>query len=325
MSDQSASGSDVSEVFDYVVRLEREADRLRRSRRVYRNILLIYIGLAAIFLIVRGVLVRDRLRMPVYPDSDIARPAEINNSPPTFPVKPLEIHENTIQSRAMSNPRVQANEDPTVPPNGGIDVQWDRLVTDFPWEMTYFVIGIGVFVMVGVRRATAAQKNAGRSLSTIDDIRATGPLIEVLMVDDTAVRNLARSSLRILLPRLRASDIGLLNDQRHRLLHKELRTKDSGWATLILRALEQVGDGRDVQMVVRIATDVFSARGSREVRQAAEDCLKFLFQREQDDRMRSTLLRPFGYDPVNNLTLLRPASDAQDIDAMLLLRSVEHD
>jgi len=75
----------------------------------------------------------------------------------------------------------------------------------------------------------------------------------------------------------------------------------------------------------KIGADELSVRRAPEVRQAAEDCLRFLVMREEEHRLRTTLLRPIGYDPTDSRALLRPATVDIDCDTSLLLRSAEGD
>src|SRR5258708_34259192 len=125
---------------NYGALLEREADRLRRNRRLYRRILLIYVGLAALFLIVRVSDVIDKVRPRIFHHFIDSESVEISVMP-------------TDEAEIRSNPRPAVNRtppdpDPLVVTNSESSQpkwHWDRLTSDFPWETTYFAFGVGAF------------------------------------------------------------------------------------------------------------------------------------------------------------------------------------
>jgi hypothetical protein len=229
--------------------------------------------------------------------------------------KPVETKDEAV----VSSPHPIDN-DVVNPPT--LRVDWGEISTSFPWDV---LLGLGVVasvVILGIRRVTAVQMRAGSSLCKFDDIRAIGPLIEVLRVEDVRARNLARNALQALLPRLQASDAALLGDEHHQLLHKELKIHDDRWSLAIIKSLEQVGDGRDVTVMERIVKGEAGYYRTNEVRLAATECLGFLSERGEEHRLRSTLLRASGLEQGEE-SLLRPAAYTATCDPAHLLRPTE--
>jgi HEAT repeat protein len=169
--------------------------------------------------------------------------------------------------------------------------------------------------------ASRLQKRAASELAKHDDIRAVGPLVEALEFRSRQVGPEAERALIRLLPRLRATDSGLLNEEQRRILCRALvRRRNPHLAVAILRAFEQVG-GEDVLAAVeRVANGDGRMAGEQRVREAAQACLPAVRQRAENARAARTLLRPAAAPDNPADILLRPAQGAGEADPDLLLR-----
>ena len=185
------------------------------------------------------------------------------------------------------------------------------------------------------------QKTTGK-IDALEDLTLVGPLAEVLAIDDLAVRRMAKANLTRLLPRLRASDVTLLNAYQRKHLNrfvgahlfeighrdirelwsKQARQRDTEFQLAILKAYEQVGDAESLPFVKSIAHPI--AQQARivpvEAVEAANRCLPFLIDLAEQDRASKQLLRPSSASDVLPDTLLRPAmhqTNTQEIASLL--------
>jgi hypothetical protein len=170
----------------------------------------------------------------------------------------------------------------------------------------------------------ASRRKAARALATAGDPRAVGVLAMACRSGDKVTSDVAAEGLVGLLPRLHASDaqhispegmdslLALLDPRRPRALQMA-----------IVQALQQVGDARAIPAVERIldpspgvaglaglldrTLTASAERETEDLRRAAEDCLRTLRERAENDRQRSTLLRPSQDPAPAAATLLRPA------------------
>jgi len=215
----------------------------------------------------------------------------------------------------------------------------------FPWDMLNSFSSMAGIIGI-TAGATRRQKQVTRSLAQYEDIRSIGPLAEALEFGDREIHTIAVDALIRLLPKLQASDAALLDDAQRsslrRMLSRGLRDvriafiwsvrKDGRHhapnhrhfkfspelAVVILKALEQVGDERDLTVVQRIAEGAGRAGRFGPVRNAAAACLPYLQQRVDEQRARQTLLRAAGASPTPADLLLRPARGVSGDDLQLL-------
>jgi hypothetical protein len=149
--------------------------------------------------------------------------------------------------------------------------------------------------------------------------RTVGMLAEALTI--TEVKYLAAGALIRELPKLKASDAHLLNDEQRGYLYQALEGSDKQLILAILRALEQIGDEKAVPYVERLAE---KAGGDRQIRETATACLPYLEARAATQRASRTLLRPSSASavatPASN-TLLRPAQYSSPTEPEQLLRA----
>jgi hypothetical protein len=185
-------------------------------------------------------------------------------------------------------------------------------------------VGSMTGLIVALFAATQTQRNVARLLTEIEDLRVVGALAEALEFQDQKVGELAESSLISLLPRLKASDAGLLDAQQRNCLHRALSRKNSNLVVAILQSLEQIGDAEAVPYVQKLADGHGLAARDVQIRTAAQHCLPYLQQLAEEQRVRQTLLRASDVTEVPIAapdTLLRPAAGVTVADPQELLRA----
>jgi hypothetical protein len=200
-------------------------------------------------------------------------------------------------------------------------LQFDRI----PWGYVAIIAGVGWLVFAGSRRALRVQKRAAWTLAVLNDPLAVGPLAECLRIDDGQIRRLTQDALIRLLPQLRASHAASLNDEQHRCLNHTLGGKNAEMSLAILSAYEQVGDGRDIAAVQRLAMSVRRKPRDLAIGQAAEQCLAYLLLRAETQRAAQTYLRAACASDSPELALLRPSRPADKQDLEFLLRPLRED
>ena len=190
--------------------------------------------------------------------------------------------------------------------------------------------GWGLCFQMG-RRSYRRKISLTDALARIDDKTQVGPLIQTLQVPTTAVRNLAKQRLIVLLPTLRASDASLLGEADRKALLRQLAIfpNDPGYRDLrelfsraayrremdlrlaILKALEQVGGKQELAAVDRLARGLPTLHSAlkvpEEIREAAQACLPYLQTRADDQRAEAQLLRASSLPVSSADNLLRPA------------------
>jgi len=157
-------------------------------------------------------------------------------------------------------------------------------------------------------------------LPQIEDVRVCGPLLELWHSGDPETRLLVEASLVRLLPLFRASDVALLNARQHDLLDQVLSSGSVGLTLAVLKALEQIGDKRELPLVERLAAGGGLAKREERVRQAAQECLPYLQQRVLGMEANQTLLRASDRLEASD-TLLRAAQNSTATSAEQLLRA----
>jgi HEAT repeat protein len=175
------------------------------------------------------------------------------------------------------------------------------------------------------------QTRAAKRLVGLQDPRAVGPLLDMLVASSNIRWEEVRTALIRLLPRLRASDEPFLTAHHLTTLTYLLRQPgmwynrpDKSGTDLrveILKALAQVGDEQAISTVEELAANA----KSEAVRQAALECLPILKARVEEGRPGRTLLRPAHSEDDPGLSLLRPASGNHNPDTEELLRPAARD
>lgn len=176
----------------------------------------------------------------------------------------------------------------------------------------------------GAAAVSQSQKRGVSVLAQFDDVRAVGPLVDSLKYQDRTVTKTAEAALTRVLPKLRASDAEMLNDNQRDALTGYLRlekcAKQKALILAILKAYEQVGDGRALPFVRNLAAPDPAWMAFRAVTLAARECLPYLEARAEKERQAQTLLRAVENPVSDSEILLRPASGVSSLDQELLLR-----
>ena len=143
--------------------------------------------------------------------------------------------------------------------------------------------------------ARRQDAQAREVLTRIEDTRFIGPLAEILTTEQTGKQRHVIATLCRLLPQVRASDTDLLTRQQRACLYKLLtRNRLNSWTSdkplqiAILKALEQIGDKEALPPVQRLA----KWSSDTKVREAANNCLRYLHVRAEEYRRGADLLRP---------------------------------
>lgn len=200
------------------------------------------------------------------------------------------------------------------------------------------------FVMAARFASSRRLRRAVNKLSGIDDLRAIGPLLDTLALQDRRTERSVRPALIRMLPRLRQSDSELLTERQKLALYKSLtnnkaelgriRLENSRgfvlgavWSSpardyvlAALDAVEQIGDGRALPFVLKLADGRSAARRRPDIQQRAGDVVPVLQDRLSAEQQRDRLLRPATLDADQPDSLLRPA-EFTPADETLLLRA----
>ena len=189
---------------------------------------------------------------------------------------------------------------------------------EFPWQLFQAFSYMGIFGSIGA--ASQFQKSATEVIARFDDIRYVPELVNALAFSDKHMSDVARAALTNLLPRLSASDSEILDTEQRKLLHRWLtiKNKESAFVQAILKALEQVGDERDLPAVQRMADREATTQREKTLRGAAQQCLPYVEQRAEQNRVANTLLRAATANESDTQSLLRPVSTAIGADPHLL-------
>jgi HEAT repeat protein len=176
--------------------------------------------------------------------------------------------------------------------------------------------------------ASQTQRRVAVVLAQLEDLRTVGALVEALEYQDKSISVEIEQTLIRLLPQLKASDAHLLDDQQRICLYHALNRKNTTLVRVILQALEQVGDGKAVPYVQKVAEGHGRSGGNPDLRALAQQCLPFLLQRADEERSRQMLLRPSDASEqpvIASDTLLRPAAGVTPADPAQLLRAASED
>ncbi len=175
---------------------------------------------------------------------------------------------------------------------------------------------------------TGKETRMARELAALDDVHAIGPLSEALEWPDYEMRNLARTALIRLLPRMKASDSMILNSRQRRCLNNQLiltnakNYLDCELQIKILTALQYVGDLSSLQAVKQLLLQKPTLSNERKVHRIAATCLPMLEQRAHLNEGSQMLLRASSATDMGVETLVRPARSS-NIPPEEMLRPAE--
>ncbi len=173
-------------------------------------------------------------------------------------------------------------------------------------------------------------KKACSELAGVDDLTAIGSMIETVSYAEDNSRQVMETLIR-LLPQLRASDAQHISAKQLLMLRSFLTTtgyasgdllenwfqKRSDRARLqvaILKAFEQIGDERVEQAVLH----AMAHGASRDVKQAAAECLPFVQERVDLAKANRSLLRASSLNAADTGILVRPAGNPTHLDEEML-------
>ena len=161
----------------------------------------------------------------------------------------------------------------------------------------------------------AADRTIGRRLKTVSELgqagdpRAVGVLAIAAHDAERAVREPARQALLRLLPHVRADHAADITPPQMNALLELAFQSESAMQIAVLKAFEQIGDGRAVPVVHNLT---FSQHP--QVREQAKTCLPFLNERARRAEQSATLLRGTA-NPAQIASpreLLRPVNASAD-------------
>lgn len=184
-----------------------------------------------------------------------------------------------------------------------------------------------------------------RAVTSLEDVHAVGPLLDTLDLTRNQTNKTVIQALLRLLPCMKATDVQLLTAGQRQRMSKALRhciaclalmeydrDFDVSFALAILKAFEQIGDKREVELVRMYAQGQFGPNVKikngrpasvdlRWIQEAAQACLPFLQERIELERAAKTLLRASDSPKTGPQALLRPAMEAPKAAPEELLRA----
>lgn len=199
--------------------------------------------------------------------------------------------------------------------------------------LLFITFGQFLCLMLGMVFLAWYPHRSARVLSDFDDVRIVGSLLEAC--EDIDAATAIHEALTRILPQMKASDAHMLNTHQKKKLYEMIglpklfgkygRNEDETLQLVILRALQQIGDGAAMPYVEKLANPPAGAKVSKEVQEAARECLPFLTQRAEQERLSMTLLRAAGTMETQSGELLRPAATNVESDPRALLRATQQD
>lgn len=176
----------------------------------------------------------------------------------------------------------------------------------------------GTFGALGAAAAISPQfRSLATAMSTLDDVRSVGWLVDAMTSQDKQLQASAESALVRLLPKLTAADRNLLDDEQRRRLDKQLqKSRSRDFAVAILEAYEKVGDSQSLGAIGHFAEGHGASPFDPHVRRVAMRAEDAIRVRAETERQARTLLRATvdtGED-----VLLRPAAGSSAVEDTLL-------
>jgi hypothetical protein len=178
-------------------------------------------------------------------------------------------------------------------------------------------------VILGALTSPQPHSRTIEALLPVADVRAIGPLLDLLPSAFTGGNQEITALLTHLLPQLQEHDAALLQPSHRNQLRIALVVGDfqqeREYLIAILKALEQIGDSEDLAPVVRMAIGQSDSWQERQVREAARACLPNLRERVERQKQQGMLLRPACANAPEEL--LHPAIHTPDPNPAHLLRA----
>ena len=192
------------------------------------------------------------------------------------------------------------------------NMEW-TFITLYPW------VFLGALVY---ERGTAVsiRAEAARALGQLAHPESLETLIGALQ-QDRRVRQAAVEALPNVLASLTPDYYGQIRADTMQGLCRLLTNEDETLAVAILQAFVHVGDGSALPIVEKLAAGGGRAGRETRVQQAAQICLPVLQARLARERDPQVLLRASFVPQMPSDQLLRPASEADAVDPMEMLRA----
>ena len=193
-----------------------------------------------------------------------------------------------------------------------------------------WAIGMCLTLWVSARKAPRFD---AEEIAQLGGTQAIAPLFAALRATSSPplLREM-RDALTLLLPQMKASDASLLTPTSRKTIrglligvspnHQKYECEDA-LRIAMLKALEQVGNAKDIPIVEKLIQRNARTPGEKLVRQAAMECLPMLLINCGEVEAARTLLRPSQAEAAHSATLLRPAGGAGQMDSAELLRGAQ--
>ena len=188
-------------------------------------------------------------------------------------------------------------------------------------------------LVLGYRLTRTAVQAEMADMAREVGVHAVGTMFEMLRYTEEAeIKTTIYRVLTRLLPQMKASDANLLTPYARRKIRRwlEVYGVDIGMnfylislRVAVLKALEQVGDSRDIPVVERLVNMNTYTSEEEEIQQAAAHCLPILRANCAEVEAARTLLRASQAEDARPNTLLRPASGAGQTERHNLLRGTD--
>lgn len=169
--------------------------------------------------------------------------------------------------------------------------------------------------------ATPLQRRLSVLLGGCGDIRAIGPMVDILERQESALRAMVVGPLTRLLPRMVSDDGQRLTAGQRKRLASAMLLGPPEFALAAIGALTRIGDTSCRGRVARLAAGKGIARRNATLRQAALEAIGKLDATLDKERLAETLLR--AADAPADATLLRPAGSPAAGDETMLLRPAD--
>ena len=194
------------------------------------------------------------------------------------------------------------------------------------WNIAGYVGLINLVCVINLALMLAWNSEAHQeklaALSNLTDVHLVPALCEVAVSTNRDMRLLAQDALIRMLPRLQASDSACFTGEQRASLYGLLYASDYGLVRIVLKSLEQIGDGKALPYVQNLASGRYLASRDLRVRVIAEGCLPFLEERARQQQVSETLLRPVEEGSAD--TLLRATAAVPDTSPRQLLRAAQN-
>ena len=199
------------------------------------------------------------------------------------------------------------------------------------WFLVPAIFIFAIHLLLRVCSQTIPRFDA-QEIARMGGVKAVVPLLVAFQPASRKQRKEVEAALTMLLPQMKASDAHLLTsdarNQIQRWLGKYVNTAmdiscPDKLRIAALKALEQVGNPDDIELVERLANLKARSPAKARVKQAAIECLPMLKVHCGEVASARTLLRASNAEDARPETLLRAASSTTKASAAELLRGTK--